>query len=232
MAHSQLAQVGIHALTRLTMPPEVAPDLGRPDLVTGSRQGRWSHLPAVAFCALCPPPGRYSAFKRWWLRLACAPTLSFCFVPERLTTGHRLQVIRAADAKEIVFDQESRRRLQIGINKVADAVGVTLGPRGRSNCDSLHRSNTTIDNCIETDDRSAPFRRRGSYALHIASLKKFPPRTRTNALAGRNVVLEQKFGVPQVINDGVSIARAIELKDPVENAGAQLIKEVRRQGWP
>jgi chaperonin GroEL (HSP60 family) len=45
-------------------------------------------------------------------------------------------------------------------------------------------------------------------------------------LAGRNVVLEQKFGVPQVINDGVSIARAIDLADPVENAGAQLIKEV------
>ncbi|GLI70945.1 hypothetical protein VaNZ11_016044 [Volvox africanus] len=84
----------------------------------------------------------------------------------------RRLVIRAAEAKEIVFDQESRRKLQIGINKVADAVGVTLGPRGR------------------------------------------------------NVVLEQKFGVPQVINDGVSIARAIELRDPVENAGAQLIKEV------
>ena len=44
---------------------------------------------------------------------------------------------------------------------------------------------------------------------------------------GRNVVLESKFGVPQVINDGVSIARANDLKDPVENAGAQLIKEVR-----
>ncbi|KXZ42882.1 hypothetical protein GPECTOR_113g294 [Gonium pectorale] len=89
----------------------------------------------------------------------------------------RRLVIRAADAKEIVFDQESRRKLQIGINKVADAVGVTLGPRGR------------------------------------------------------NVVLEQKFGVPQVINDGVSIARAIELRDPVENAGAQLIKE-RPQALP
>ena len=44
--------------------------------------------------------------------------------------------------------------------------------------------------------------------------------------AGRNVVLEQSYGVPQVINDGVSIARAIELEDPMENAGAQLIKEV------
>eukprot|EP00955_Chlamydomonas_euryale_P089697 364487-Chlamydomonas_euryale.AAC.22 len=40
------------------------------------------------------------------------------------------QVVKALDAKEIVFDGESRRRLQIGINKVADAVGVTLGPRG------------------------------------------------------------------------------------------------------
>ena len=44
--------------------------------------------------------------------------------------------------------------------------------------------------------------------------------------SGRNVVLEQSYGTPQVINDGVSIARAVELPDPVENAGAQLIKEV------
>jgi chaperonin GroL len=84
---------------------------------------------------------------------------------------NKKQSVRA-EAKDISFDTESRRKLQIGINKVADAVAVTLGPRGR------------------------------------------------------NVVLEQKFGVPQVINDGVSIARAIELQDPVENAGAQLIKEV------
>ena len=48
--------------------------------------------------------------------------------------------------------------------------------------------------------------------------------------AGRNVVLEQAYGSPQVINDGVSIARAIELEDPCENAGAQLIKEVRVLG--
>jgi hypothetical protein len=50
--------------------------------------------------------------------------------------------------------------------------------------------------------------------------------------AGRNVVLEQSYGVPQVINDGVSIARAIELEDPVENAGAQLIKEARALNMP
>lgn len=77
-----------------------------------------------------------------------------------------------ADAKDIIFDNASRMKMQKGINKIADAVSVTLGPRGR------------------------------------------------------NVVLEQDYGVPQVINDGVSIARAIELEDPVENAGAQLIKEV------
>jgi chaperonin GroEL (HSP60 family) len=80
-------------------------------------------------------------------------------------------VVRA-DAKDIIFDNDSRKKMQDGINKVADAVQVTLGPRGR------------------------------------------------------NVVLEQSYGVPQVINDGVSIARAIELEDAVENAGAQLIKEV------
>ncbi|CAL8466439.1 g5975 [Coccomyxa elongata] len=85
--------------------------------------------------------------------------------------GRRVNVVLSA-AKEIVFDNESRRKMQVGINKLADAVGVTLGPRGR------------------------------------------------------NVVLEQSYGNPQVINDGVSIARAIELEDPIENAGAQLIKEV------
>ncbi|WZN59352.1 chaperonin Cpn60 [Chloropicon roscoffensis] len=77
-----------------------------------------------------------------------------------------------ADAKELSFDSESRKKMADGINKLADAVGVTLGPRGR------------------------------------------------------NVVLEQSYGNPEVINDGVSIARAIDLPCPVENAGAQLIKEV------
>jgi chaperonin GroEL len=43
---------------------------------------------------------------------------------------------------------------------------------------------------------------------------------------GRNVVLEKKFGVPQIVNDGVTIAKEIELEDPLENAGAQLIREV------
>ncbi|WOH02108.1 hypothetical protein DCAR_0521496 [Daucus carota subsp. sativus] len=83
--------------------------------------------------------------------------------------GRRLAV-RAA-AKDIAFDQKSRAALQSGIDKLADAVGLTLGPRGR------------------------------------------------------NVVLDE-FGTPKVVNDGVTIARAIELPDAMENAGAALIREV------
>ncbi|XP_039138224.1 ruBisCO large subunit-binding protein subunit alpha-like [Dioscorea cayenensis subsp. rotundata] len=93
-------------------------------------------------------------------------------VPLRLVRGNGWQrmVVRAA-AKDIAFDQNSRRSLQAGVEKLADAVGVTLGPRGR------------------------------------------------------NVVLDE-FGSPKVVNDGVTIARAIELAHPMENAGAALIREV------
>ena len=75
-------------------------------------------------------------------------------------------------AKILKFDDEARRALEAGVNKLADAVKVTLGPKGR------------------------------------------------------NVVLEKKFGAPTITNDGVSIAREIELEDPFENMGAQLVKEV------
>src|SRR6186713_2706661 len=75
-------------------------------------------------------------------------------------------------AKIIKFDDEARRGLEAGVNKMANAVKVTLGPRGR------------------------------------------------------NVVLEKKFGAPTITNDGVSIAREVELDDPFENMGAQLVKEV------
>ncbi len=74
--------------------------------------------------------------------------------------------------KQILFDESARRALEKGVNAVADAVKITLGPKGR------------------------------------------------------NVVLEKKFGAPQIINDGVTIAKEIELEDPVENTGAQLVKEV------
>ncbi|OPF52083.1 chaperonin GroL [Clostridium baratii] len=75
-------------------------------------------------------------------------------------------------AKMIKFGEESRRAMQIGVDKLADTVKVTLGPKGR------------------------------------------------------NVVLDKKFGSPLITNDGVSIAREIELEDPYENMGAQLVKEV------
>ena len=75
-------------------------------------------------------------------------------------------------AKQIVFREEARRALEQGVNALANAVKVTLGPKGR------------------------------------------------------NVVLEKKFGSPTITNDGVTIAREIELEDPLENIGAQLVKEV------
>lgn len=75
-------------------------------------------------------------------------------------------------AKKIVFDEEARKALLKGIDSVADAVKITLGPKGR------------------------------------------------------NVILTKKYGSPQIVNDGVTIAKEIELADPLENSGAQLLKEV------
>ena len=78
-------------------------------------------------------------------------------------------------AKQLAFNEEARRALEKGANAVADAVRITLGPKGR------------------------------------------------------NVVLEKKWGSPTITNDGVTIAKEIELEDPYENMGAQLVKEVASQ---
>ena len=75
-------------------------------------------------------------------------------------------------AKQLLFDEDARRSLKNGVDALADAVKITLGPKGR------------------------------------------------------NVVLDKKFGAPTITNDGVTIAKEIELKDPFENMGAQLAKEV------
>ncbi|MFF9089497.1 chaperonin GroEL [Streptomyces sp. NPDC014991] len=75
-------------------------------------------------------------------------------------------------AKILKFDEDARRALERGVNKLADTVKVTIGPRGR------------------------------------------------------NVVIDKKFGAPTITNDGVTIAREVELEDPYENLGAQLVKEV------
>jgi chaperonin GroEL len=78
-------------------------------------------------------------------------------------------------AKMISFDDEARRSLEAGMNQLADAVRVTLGPKGR------------------------------------------------------NVVLDKKWGAPTITNDGVSIAKDIELEDPIERIGAELVKEVAKK---
>jgi chaperonin GroEL len=78
-------------------------------------------------------------------------------------------------AKMIAFDSEARRSLEAGMNKLADAVRVTLGPKGR------------------------------------------------------NVVLDKKWGAPTITNDGVSIAKEIDLEDPYERIGAELVKEVAKK---
>ena len=75
-------------------------------------------------------------------------------------------------AKELVFREDARKKLEKGVNAIADAVKITLGPKGR------------------------------------------------------NVVLDKKYGSPTITNDGVTIAREIELEDHFENMGAQLVKEV------
>src|SRR2546430_205792 len=75
-------------------------------------------------------------------------------------------------AKVLKFEEEARRALEAGVNKLADAVSITLGPKGR------------------------------------------------------NVVLDKKWGAPTITNDGVTIAKEVELEDPWENMGAQLAKEV------
>src|SRR5437773_6232281 len=77
--------------------------------------------------------------------------------------------------KMIAFDEQARRALESGMNQLADAVRVTLGPKGR------------------------------------------------------NVVLEKKWGAPTITNDGVSIAKEIELEDPYEKIGAELVKEVAKK---
>src|SRR3979411_2560286 len=75
-------------------------------------------------------------------------------------------------AKQIVYSEASRQAILRGVNQLADAVKVTLGPKGR------------------------------------------------------NVVLEKKFGGPTITKDGVTVAKEIELKDPLENMGAQMVREV------
>lgn len=97
-------------------------------------------------------------------------TSASAFAPQKPTVSHRGLVV--LDAKKVSFREQSRQALVEGINQVANAVRVTLGPKGR------------------------------------------------------NVVLERNYGAPEIVNDGVTIAREIVLRDPEQNVGAKLIQEV------
>jgi TCP-1/cpn60 chaperonin family len=134
-----------------------------------------------------------------------------------------------AAAKDIIFSDDSRRAVQRGINQVADAVGVTLGPRGTADC-CAHALSRLSGACLRGKSGVGTLLRGGTAPfrlwLQTQLLTTLFGCLRRHGHAGRNVVLEEKFGTPQVINDGVTIARAITLPDAAENAGAQLIKEV------
>lgn len=101
---------------------------------------------------------------------AAAAVSAFTVVQPASRTAGRTS--SALQAKKVSFKEDSRRALVEGINQVANAVKVTLGPKGR------------------------------------------------------NVVLERNYGAPEIVNDGVTIAREISLKDPEQNVGARLIQEV------
>ncbi|KAF7081915.1 hypothetical protein CFC21_085819 [Triticum aestivum] len=103
------------------------------------------------------------------LSLVSPPLVS---LPKRVRPGRKCGV-RVNAAKELYFNKDGSaiKKLQTGVNKLADLVGVTLGPKGR------------------------------------------------------NVVLESKYGSPRIVNDGVTVAKEVELEDPVENIGAKLVRQ-------
>jgi chaperonin GroEL len=105
------------------------------------------------------------------LVLAALATSSTAFAPAQKSSASTLVL----EAKKVSFREDSRRALVEGINQVANAVKVTLGPKGR------------------------------------------------------NVVLERNYGAPEIVNDGVTIAREIQLRDPEQNVGAKLIQEVAQK---
>jgi chaperonin GroEL len=121
--------------------------------------------------------GAFNWFAYWHSHVESANAFSEGVqVSGRLpTTRHDITTELLQMAKMISFDEEARRSLEAGMNQLADAVRVTLGPKGR------------------------------------------------------NVVLDKQWGAPTITNDGVSIAKEIELEDPFERIGAELVKEVAKK---
>ncbi|XP_057967064.1 ruBisCO large subunit-binding protein subunit beta, chloroplastic isoform X2 [Malania oleifera] len=125
------------------------------------------------------PPGSYTVDKKFlslFDRLASLASISSDSVVSRrqnVVLHKRCSPKVGAMAKELYLNKDGSaiKKLQIGVNKLADLVGVTLGPKGR------------------------------------------------------NVVLESKYGSPKIVNDGVTVAKEVELEDPVENIGAKLVRQ-------
>jgi len=155
-------------------------------------------------------------------------------------------------AKELHFNKnmEALKKMQAGADKLATVVGVTLGPKvccarcaapsGLAACQlesskaasspwpqhlAIRQQQQRIA-CTQ-QHTSAEQRRRPPKPTHPRSFQKQHPQhpPSPHPSPGRNVVLESKYGSPKIVNDGVTIAREVELEDPVENIGAKLVRQ-------
>jgi hypothetical protein len=184
-------------------------------------------------------------WRRAWRKGARGSPRLFAPPPRR-----RTQVVRAA--KELHFNKnmEALKRMQAGADKLATVVGVTLGPKVCARCvpgaggparpgspsAPLHTKQLPIEpdaavgappssrGAREPSCRDAPVASAGPARLRLLGPRhasKSPP----TSTQGRNVVLESKYGSPKIVNDGVTIAREVELEDPVENIGAKLVRQ-------
>lgn len=115
---------------------------------------------------------RFTTSALIYFLVSCSTSNSFLTPNLNTNTPKAFTTNTSLEAKRVSFSENSRKQLVAGINKVADAVRITLGPKGR------------------------------------------------------NVVLERNYGAPEIVNDGVTIAREIVLEDPEQNVGAKLIQEV------
>ena len=115
---------------------------------------------------------RFTTSALIYFLVSCSTSSSFLTPNLNTNTPKAFTTNTSLEAKRVSFSENSRKQLVAGINKVADAVRITLGPKGR------------------------------------------------------NVVLERNYGAPEIVNDGVTIAREIVLEDPEQNVGAKLIQEV------
>ena len=158
-------------------------------------------------------------------------------------------------AKQIIYGEDSRQAILRGVNALADAVKVTLGPKGRNvvidkkfGSPTITKDGVTVAKEI---DLKNPVENMGAQMVREVASKTSDTAgdgttTATvlaasilrgvNGLAdavkvtlgpkGRNVVIDKKFGSPTITKDGVTVAKEIDLKDPIENMGAQMVREV------